>query len=452
MEEVNKFIIEPEDLSEDESYEDIIEKTEDKEIKFETIIEQIANTVDEDLKWDVPTGTDTIFIQNVREKWKDLVFRNVESVNKKKADILPNGVTYYYYISSSVIKELRTIIKLDYIDDKRPLIDIVNDIIATKSLTHKFEIENLVDNIVLYKIQNSKDLRRFENTVQQKIYKNIKEATENVPNKKLHSNFVVAYKKFFGQTSKKHLNTLDPYPDENISFNSSNFAELNFGIYADGKSTTPTLTFFDHQATNVVPRDRQLVCGIVKKSQGQYYYDKWFLTSSQFYNLWLMLFDPSNSTLVDTKYRQIASLNTRKIWNLYNFSISDKSYVHRVYETPAMFSSNLYETIANFCFRQSYINKIRTLIEDRELQEKRRLQIKLEAEKENIKFVPIQSPISIEEKLYYLLSTPLPQSKVTVVRKPKQIPNTPPKKIITIIPSKKKSLISSHFPPLKKPR
>lgn len=252
---------------------------------------------------------------------------------------------------------------------------------------------------------------------------------------------------------------------------------MNFGL---GVPSSPTLNFNAFGQTAVVPRYGQLLCGTVSQGRNGLYYDHWFVSSSQFYHLWLMLFDPQNPALKGPKLEQIAELNTRRIWNLYGAHGTNFNYIHRVYETPAMISSNYYEILANFCFRQSFINHIRFLISEREKRNLLHKRLSAEAQQSNLKISYISIPISFEEKIYNLLQSPpeksiaKPQTKVITIKprqskqqtyqpipqklqpvsqrsqkakgsktsrgyeKPQTSQRTTPRKVITIIPKKQR--------------
>jgi hypothetical protein len=114
------------------------------------------------------------------------------------------------------------------------------------------------------------------------------------------------------------VRTLDDYIGYSIQFDSTNYAEID--IVQEGTFDMKYLKndVFPHsnKNTKLYP---DIICGMVKKNtEGQYYFEKWFICSSQFLRLWTFVmlpeckevYPPVNKTYpnVTKKYDKLSQL------------------------------------------------------------------------------------------------------------------------------------------------
>src|ERR1700744_1966176 len=99
----------------------------------------------------------------------------------------------------------------------------------------------------------------------------------------------LCYSFYDGFTNKRALYDNDKLNNNSIYFanNSkhSKYNSLDFGSFSNNAWFGKGITFTSNYS---LPMKEQIVCGIVRQNEKGFYYKKWFISSPEFLNLWLL--------------------------------------------------------------------------------------------------------------------------------------------------------------------
>ena len=158
-------------------------------------------------------------------------------------------------------------------------------------------------------------------------------------------NVAFFYRKFCGVTKPTDLRSNDIYGGKSIRFSNSDYSEIDF---------EKTFRFGERKDHHEVPRPGMLLCGLVKRGSGDYYYDRWFSCSETFYKLWTIIqYNPTDVyPRKNTKSQILKKLhNNNSLWWIRNNSeasvMEKKERFHRIRtEAVSRKYHNIYQSTA----------------------------------------------------------------------------------------------------------
>lgn len=98
---------------------------------------------------------------------------------------------------------------------------------------------------------------------------------------------VAHYRRFYGFTSKRKLIDDDRHDDQVVYFNKDKYNEIDFDVNMTGTFGKTDI----HKRDVLPPETDDIIMGIVsyREDTGQCHYNKWFIASPQFFDLWCLV-------------------------------------------------------------------------------------------------------------------------------------------------------------------
>lgn len=160
------------------------------------------------------------------------------------------------------------------------------------------------------------------------------------------------YSEYYGFVSRNSLND-DPYKGEEVYFGTINHTKLDFNFKMSGNFSQSE----HHNICFIPPRPRDIIAGsISKRDDGKYFFSKWFVSSPEFFKLYLYVMNKKNMWMTGiSTVEDIEKQLTPVSWTSnYNNATNDEELMealHRVrlnYEYLSYGWSDIYKCLAYF--------------------------------------------------------------------------------------------------------